>query len=33
MAGRCVAHMVVGGQLPLSFVNTKHEYPKHYRLL
>jgi len=33
MAGRCVAHMVARGMLPLSFVKTKHEYPKRYKLI
>lgn len=32
MAGRCMAHMVVIGLLPLSFADSKHEYPKWYRL-
>lgn len=33
MAGRCMAHMVFNGQLPLRFAKSKHEYPKHYQLL
>ena len=33
MAGRCVASMVVNRLLPLCFVKTKHEYPKHYELI
>lgn len=33
MAGRCVANMVVNRLLPLRFVQSKHEYPKHYELI
>jgi hypothetical protein len=33
MAGRCVANMVVNRLFPLRFVQTKHEYPKHYELI
>ena len=33
MAGRCVASMVVNRLLPLRFVKTKHEYPKHYEII
>jgi hypothetical protein len=32
LAGRCIAHLVSHGELPLEFVRGKHEYPKHYRL-
>ena len=32
MAGRCMAHLVVSGQLPLRFAESRHEDPKHYRL-
>jgi hypothetical protein len=32
MAGRCMAHMVANGLLPLRFADTKHEYPKWYQL-
>jgi hypothetical protein len=32
MAGRCIANMVVKGQLPLRFAESKHEYPKWYQL-
>jgi hypothetical protein len=32
MAGRCMAHLVVSGQLPLRFAESRHEYPKKYRL-
>ncbi len=32
MAGRCMAHMVVNKRLPLSFSDSKHEYPKWYRI-
>lgn len=33
MAGRCIAHMAYRRILPLEFVETKHEYPKRYRLI
>jgi hypothetical protein len=33
MAGRCMANMVVHGQLPLRFAHSKHEYPKWYQLI
>lgn len=33
MAGRCIAHMVVHGVLPLRFAKWKHEYPLHYELI
>ena len=33
MAGRCIAHMVVNGLLPLRFAESKHEYPKWYQLI
>jgi hypothetical protein len=32
LAGRCIAHLVFHGKLPLVFVPGKHEYPKRYRL-
>jgi hypothetical protein len=32
MAGRCIAHMVVTGVLPLRFADSRHEYPNWYRL-
>ena len=34
LAGRCIASMVATGvlSLELEFVESKHEYPKHYRL-
>lgn len=32
MAGRCMAHMVANKRLPLCFTDSKHEYPKWYRL-
>jgi hypothetical protein len=32
MAGRCIANMVVNGQLLLRFAESKHEYPKWYQL-
>lgn len=32
LAGRCIAHMVVRGLLPLVFVKAKHEYPLRYRI-
>lgn len=32
MAGRCMAHMVVNKRLPLRFADSKHEYPKWYRI-
>jgi len=31
LAGRCLAHMVEEGVLPLRNVKTRHEYPKRYR--
>ena len=33
MAGRCIANMVVNGQLQLRFAKSKHEYPKWYQLV
>jgi hypothetical protein len=32
MAGRCMANMVFNGLLPLTFADSRHEYPKYYRL-
>ena len=32
LAGRCIAHLVSHGELPLVFVRGKHEYPLRYRL-
>ncbi|MDP3609444.1 MAG: DUF1413 domain-containing protein [Nitrosomonas sp.] len=32
LMGRCVAHMVTQKALPLSFAESKHEYPKRYQL-
>lgn len=32
LSGRCMAHMVTRGLLPLRFARTKHEYPKRYQL-
>ena len=32
MAGRCIAYMVAHHFLPLAFVDSKHEFPKWYRL-
>ena len=32
LAGRCIARMVTTGDLPLVFVEGKHEYPKRYLL-
>lgn len=32
MAGRCMAHIVVTGLLPLNFADSRHEYPKWYEL-
>jgi hypothetical protein len=29
--GRCIAHAVLHGLLPLEFVEHAHEYPKRYR--
>ena len=31
-AGMCMVHLVETGGLPLMFAETKHEYPKHYRI-
>ena len=31
-AGRCLAHLVDQGLMPLVEVPTRHEYPKRYRL-
>jgi hypothetical protein len=32
MAGRCMAHLVAKNLLPMCFAESKHEYPKHYKL-
>ena len=32
LAGRCMAHMVIYGILPLEFVGCKHGIPNEYRL-
>ncbi|HMW40487.1 MAG TPA: hypothetical protein PKD57_13855 [Saprospiraceae bacterium] len=32
MAGRCAAHMIVEGCMPLRFAESRHEYPKRYKL-
>jgi len=32
-AGRCVAHLVVMGELPLKFVTPKGKHPKKYSLI
>lgn len=32
MAGRCMAQLVVNSKLPLCFADSRHEYPKYYRL-
>lgn len=32
LAGRCMAHMVIHGILPLDFVGCKHSIPNEYRL-
>ncbi len=32
MAGRCIAYMVTRNLLPLTFAETRHEYPKKYQL-
>jgi hypothetical protein len=33
LAGRCLAHMVEEGMLPLTPVKSRHEYPMRYRLI
>lgn len=32
LMGRCVAHMTAHSILPLGIVESKHEYPKKYKL-
>ena len=32
MSGRCLAYLVARRELPLVFVEGKHEYPLHYQL-
>ena len=31
-AGWCMEHLVAKGQVPFEFAESRHEYPKHYRL-